>query len=60
MLNKLLDVSKIQRLDLTPTQITNSSISSIDFSCFIMYPTRIIENVMHVGLSDHTGQYCPV
>uniref|UniRef100_A0A1B6MFH2 Endonuclease/exonuclease/phosphatase domain-containing protein n=1 Tax=Graphocephala atropunctata TaxID=36148 RepID=A0A1B6MFH2_9HEMI len=57
-LNELLRSYNIRRLDLPPTRITDTSISSIDIVCTDLNQDKINVEVTNTGLSDHTGQYC--
>ncbi|MFU7503053.1 MAG: reverse transcriptase domain-containing protein [Candidatus Tisiphia sp.] len=57
-LNELLRRYNIHRLDLPPTRITSTSISSIDIVCTNLDQDRITVEVTNTGLSDHTGQFC--
>lgn len=56
LLNDLLASYDVNRLDLPPTRITSTSISSIDVVCTNLEESLINIEVVSTGLSDHTGQ----
>lgn len=50
----------MHRLDLPPTRITPTSISSIDSVCTNLQNEELEVQIIEEGLSDHTGQLCSI
>lgn len=54
--DNLLTSYDITRLDLPPTRFSATSATSIDVVCTNLDPKSVYVDVLHTGLSDHTGQ----
>ncbi|KAG8289778.1 hypothetical protein J6590_097509 [Homalodisca vitripennis] len=50
---------RMERIDLAPTRVTQKTFSSIDMCCVSAeYIGDVNVQVLHTGISDHTGQLC--
>lgn len=58
LMKDILSGHNIQRLDLPPTRITPTSVTSIDCVCTNIQPKDVNVEVINTGISDHTGQFC--
>lgn len=56
VLNECLSSYNMSRILLPPTRITSTSVSSIDVVCTNLDHGMLNVDVLHLGLSDHTGQ----
>uniref|UniRef100_A0A1B6KCW3 Endonuclease/exonuclease/phosphatase domain-containing protein n=1 Tax=Graphocephala atropunctata TaxID=36148 RepID=A0A1B6KCW3_9HEMI len=60
LMKDILSGHNIQRLDLPPTRITSTSVTSIDWVCTNIQPKNVNVEVINTGISDHTGQVCTI
>ncbi|XP_046686929.1 uncharacterized protein LOC124372572 [Homalodisca vitripennis] len=58
--NEFLASYNLRRLILPATRVTHNTASSIDCVCTNIAQHNIDVEVVHTGLSDHTGQYCSI
>lgn len=57
ILNELLAVFHMKRMNLAPTRVTQTTSSSIDMCCISAnYIEDVEEQAFHTGISNHTGQ----
>lgn len=59
-LRDVLNCHSMYRIDLPPTRITATSISSIDSVCTNIKEEEIKVEIIDAGISDHTGQMCRI
>ncbi|KAG8318591.1 hypothetical protein J6590_001711 [Homalodisca vitripennis] len=59
-LDKMLRSHNMTRMSLPPTRITPTSQTSIDCVCTNLEEMKISVQVIDVGISDHTAQFCKV